>query len=65
MNHRTKQSRRCKRGVIKKCLRIKTSYEKQLDCQCPFCLPTKKYHKCVSKSRLSRIHQNKTHKKRK
>ena len=55
----------CKRGTIKKCLRIKTSYEKQLDCQCPFCMSAKNYQKCVGKSRLSQIHRNKTHKTRK
>jgi hypothetical protein len=55
----------CKRGTIKKCLRIKTSYEKQLDCQCPFCMSAKKYQKCVSKSRLSLIQKNKTRKMRK
>lgn len=52
----------CKRGTIKKCLRIKISYEKQLDCQCPFCMSAKNYQKCVRKSRLSRIHRNKTRK---
>lgn len=51
MNSKCKQMTRKNK---KKCLTVKKTYSKQLDCQCPTCLSGKKYVNCLKNSRLKR-----------
>ena len=48
---------KCKRTTrknMRRCLTMKKTYSRQLDCQCPTCLSGKTYVKCVKASRLKR-----------
>ena len=53
---------KCKRTTrknMRRCLTMKKTYSKQLDCQCPPCLSGKNYVKCVKRSRLMPLRSKK------